>query len=280
MVKEVLARCGYRCDLCLAYKGNIEKGDEREYLSDTWHKIYGFRIAAQDIYCEGCLSSDNPKLIDVNCPVRPCVIKSGLENCSQCDAHPCDKFNQRKVVYEDLLKGNDVSISKRDYLKCVKPYENKLRIDELKNKSQPFSRLLNSEIIPNNESILKFIEKESVKSVWRKLLEFIDQSYNFDRKILFGGKKYGWAVQYKKGKKTIVTLFPERKRFTVLLIFGKSELDEINEIKKSLSLSVIDKIRSTKQYHDGKWVWLQYEGNSFVESIIELIKVKRKPDSK
>jgi hypothetical protein len=93
-------------------------------------------------------------------------------------------------------------------------------------------------------------------------------------------KKYGWAVQYKKGKKTIVTLFPERKRFTILLIFGKSELDKINEIKKSLSPSVIDKIRSTKQYHDGKWVWLQYEGNSFLDSIIELIKVKRKPDNK
>jgi len=50
MPKEILARCGYRCDLCLAHKDNIEQNDQREFLSDTWHKIYGFRIPAKEIY--------------------------------------------------------------------------------------------------------------------------------------------------------------------------------------------------------------------------------------
>ena len=161
MPKEILARCGYRCDLCLAHKENIEKNDEREFLSDTWHKIYGFRIPAQDIYCEGCIASENPKLIDIKCPVRPCVIKKGLENCSQCDNYPCDKFNQRKVVCEDLVKSKDTSISKIEYSKCIKPYENKLRIDGLKKENQPFSRLLNPLITPNTDGILRFIEEEN-----------------------------------------------------------------------------------------------------------------------
>ena len=270
MPKESLTRCGYRCDLCLAYNENIEKNDERDFLSDTWHKIYGFRIPAQDIYCEGCITSENPKLIDINCPVRPCAIKKGLENCSQCDDYPCGKFNQRKVLHENLIEGKDISISKLEYLKCIKPYENKLRIDELRKKNPSFSRLLNPLLTPNHDQILRFLEEESIKFAWDRLLKFIDQAYNFDRKILFGGHKYGWAVQYKKGKKTIVTLFPERKRFTILLIFGKSELDKINQIKKALSPFVIDKIENTKQYHDGKWVWLQYEkGASFLDSIID-----------
>ena len=280
MPKEILTRCGYRCDLCLAYKDNIETNDQREFLSDTWHKIYGFRIPAQEIYCKGCISYDNPKLIDNKCPVRPCVIEKGLENCSQCDEYPCDKFNQRKVVCEDLLKSKKISISKKDYSKCVKPYENKLRIDDLKKNNQPFSRLLNPFIVPNDNQILKFIERDDIKTAWKKMLKFIDKSYSFERKIFFGGKKYGWAVQYKRSKKTIITLFPERKRFTVLLIFGKSELKKITEVKKWLSPSVIKKINNTKQYHDGKWVWLQYEDNSFLDSMIELIKVKRKPENK
>ena len=122
MPKEILTRCGFRCDLCLAYKENIEKDDQREFLSDTWHKIYGFRIPADEIYCEGCILSNNPNiiLIDKECPVRPCVIEKGLENCSQCDDYPCDKFNLRKVIYEDLLNEKDLSISKKEYLTCYK----------------------------------------------------------------------------------------------------------------------------------------------------------------
>lgn len=135
MEKEVLSRCGYRCDLCLAYINNIKVDDQRAFLSDTWFKIYGFRIPADDIYCEGCVSSDNPKLIDNNCPVRPCVIKKGYENCSQCDRYPCDVFNQRKVCYEDVTK--DIEVSEKEYSKCILPYENKKRLDEIRSKNYP-----------------------------------------------------------------------------------------------------------------------------------------------
>jgi hypothetical protein len=37
MGTEVLTRCAYRCDLCHAYKNNIEKDDQRQLLSDGWH---------------------------------------------------------------------------------------------------------------------------------------------------------------------------------------------------------------------------------------------------
>lgn len=277
MPKQILTRCGYRCDLCLAYKDNIYTDDQREFLSDTWHKIYGFRIPANEIYCEGCISSDNPKLIDNDCPVRPCVIEKGLENCSQCADYPCGLFNQRKVIYEDFAK--DKNISKKEYSRCIKPYENKMRLDEIRSKNHPFSRLLNSELTPGNDSFLKFIRNKLVQSTWLDLVSFIDNSYTLDKKILFGGKKYGWAVQWKKSKKTIATIFPERESFTVLLIFGKSELEKINSRKGIFSQSVFSKIETTKQLHDGKWIWFRYQKGTFINDIKELIKIKRKPEN-
>jgi hypothetical protein len=279
MQKELLTRCGYRCDLCLAYKGNIEEDDQRVFLSDTWNKVYGFRIPAKEIYCEGCISSNEPnaKLIDKNCPVRPCVIEKGLENCSQCEDYPCDIFNQREVIYENIAKG--IKVSRKEYLHCIKPYENKKRLDKIRSNNFPFSRLLNPEITPDDVSILRFIDDKKVKNTFTHLLSFLKNSYNLDRKILFGVKKYGWAIQYKKSKKTIVTIFPERKGLTVLLIFGKSELEEINNKKKVFSRNVFEKIKNTKQYHDGKWMWLRMESDNYIDDVIELIKIKRKPDN-
>ena len=276
MPKEIITRCGYRCDLCLAYKDNIETDDQREFLSDTWYKIYGFRILAQEIYCEGCISCDTPKLIDNKCPVRPCVIEKGLENCSQCQDYPCELFNQRKVTNEIFSKGKN--LSSKEYSKCIKPYENQKRLDELRKNNYPNARLLNSEIIPDYENIIKFIGSKKVQDTWKNLLAFIDNSYNLDKKILFGGKKYGWAVQYKKSKKTIVTIFPERESLTVLLIFGKSELEKIYDIKGEFSKPIIDQIDNTEQFHDGKWVWIKYQNGFVIDDIKELIKIKRRPD--
>ena len=131
MEKELLTRCGYRCDLCLAYKANVEKQDRRAELSDGWEKCFGFRIPADKIYCEGCMTPGNPKLIDSKCPVRACVITKGLNNCSQCPEYPCQTSNKRAVVYEKVVKDKK-NITESDRTLFIKPYENKVRLDELK----------------------------------------------------------------------------------------------------------------------------------------------------
>ncbi len=130
MSKELLTRCGYRCDLCLAYKENVEKEDRRVELSDGWEKCFGFRIPVDKIYCEGCLTAGNPKLIDSQCPVRACVIKKGFNNCSECSEYPCQTSNKRAVVYEKAVKGRK-NITESDRTLFIKPYENKARLDEL-----------------------------------------------------------------------------------------------------------------------------------------------------
>ena len=128
---EILTRCGFRCDLCLAYKSNIEKHPEnKQKLSDGWHKYFGFRIPPDEIYCEGCMT-DSPTL-DKDCPVRPCVIEKGLENCAQCDDYICEKLKQRIVTYEGIKQKVAKEIPEEDYLCFIKPYENKKRLDALR----------------------------------------------------------------------------------------------------------------------------------------------------
>ncbi len=128
MGDEVLSRCGYRCDLCLAYRKNIERQDMRSELSDGWHKCFGFRIPADSIMCGGCFGA-GPTL-DASCPVRPCVVSRGLRNCSQCAEYPCDTFRKREVVFEEVARGKEISSRERELF--VLPYENKARLNALR----------------------------------------------------------------------------------------------------------------------------------------------------
>lgn len=127
-----LTRCGYRCDLCLAYILNVELNPaNQQKLSDGWFKYFGFRIEPQNIVCDGCMA-DLPRLIDQGCPVRPCVIEKGLDNCASCDEYVCAKLKERIVLYEEVKQsfGHDIPVD--DYVCFIQPYENKQRLDELK----------------------------------------------------------------------------------------------------------------------------------------------------
>jgi hypothetical protein len=132
-MQPILTRCGYRCDLCLAYKPNIEKRPEnRQKLSDGWHKYFGFRLPPAEICCDGCMSVD-PHLIDRGCPVRPCVIERGLEICARCDDYDgCGKLAQRLVTYEGVKERVAREIPEDDRECFIAPYENKRRLDALR----------------------------------------------------------------------------------------------------------------------------------------------------
>ena len=124
-MEEILARCGYRCDLCPAYAGNIKDFEDRQRVSDGWFKYAGFRVPPEDIYCPGCLSDQEP--VDQDCPVRPCVNEKGLENCGHCPDLPCDNLKTRMNFFEDRL-GDFSSIPKDDFDNYIKPYISKDRL--------------------------------------------------------------------------------------------------------------------------------------------------------
>ena len=132
MEKEIITKCGYRCDLCLAYKPNVEKKDQRSLLSDNWFNLYGFRIEPNDIVCEGCVSGENPLLIDKNCPVRPCVVLKGIDNCAYCDEYICNKLKQRIVSRDSIEDKLNKKLSDKEYELFVKPYESKVRLDKIR----------------------------------------------------------------------------------------------------------------------------------------------------
>lgn len=132
MKTAIITKCGYRCDLCLAYRENVAKKDERQKLSDGWFRIYGFRIPADKIICDGCVSCVNPRLIDKNCPVRPCVISKEFSTCAECGEFICDKLSSRIVSRKKLEKELGRVFSDEDYSDLIRPYESKPRLTHLR----------------------------------------------------------------------------------------------------------------------------------------------------
>ncbi len=125
-MKEIVTRCGYRCDICPVFAPNIKSPEDARAASEGFRKYYGFQIEPDKIACDGCLS--NGRLVDKDCPVRPCVLEKGLENCAECSAFAsCDKLKTR-MDFLDPMPEKLKNIPEDEFKKFVTPYQSKARM--------------------------------------------------------------------------------------------------------------------------------------------------------
>jgi len=131
-MEQILSLCGMHCDLCMAYRPNIEGHPEnRQILSDGWHKYFGFRIPPEEIVCGGCFP-DGKSNLDNECKVKPCVTARELENCAECDEYNCEKLSSILVTFESIQKKFDQPILEVDRQRFIFPYENADRLAKLR----------------------------------------------------------------------------------------------------------------------------------------------------
>ena len=127
-MEEILTLCGYRCDLCQFYTKNSKSQKDKERVSQEFNRIFGSNIKPEDVECVGCKTEG--KHADTSCPVRPCALEKGVENCAHCSEFICDRLKERINFTEDFSSKNKEAVSKENFDKYIKPYQSKKRLLE------------------------------------------------------------------------------------------------------------------------------------------------------
>jgi len=136
-MSEMIARCGFKCHLCLIYRDNLKKdAQNRQRFRDGLERIYGDKLTLEECYCDGCLTPDgeNPVRINTECQIRPCVIEKGLENCAYCEQYPCKIMEPKMIDYEKVKGRYGGPLPEEDYQVFVMPYENRKTLDKIRRK--------------------------------------------------------------------------------------------------------------------------------------------------
>ncbi|MGE5894108.1 MAG: DUF3788 domain-containing protein [bacterium] len=139
------------------------------------------------------------------------------------------------------------------------------------------SRMIQQDNPPSDPEIAGWIGKEAYK-YWKHVTHLIERNYPgvFAPEWLFGGKKHGWSLRYKKNK-SFCTLIPEKNRFAVLIVFGAEERAKAEAIRDSLSTHTRKEYDEATTYRDGKWVLCMINNDKVVEDVRKLLAIKRKP---
>lgn len=138
-------------------------------------------------------------------------------------------------------------------------------------------RMADSKNLPSIDDVKAWIGAKSFV-FWNDITQMIDRKYKgiFLPEWLYGGKKHGWSLRYKKSK-SFCTLIPEKGCLKIVIVFGADERKKVDEVRSNLSVFVQKQYDDTVTYHDGKWLLLTVDSKEIIKEIEVLLAVKRKP---
>ncbi len=133
--------------------------------------------------------------------------------------------------------------------------------------------------IPNTEELAALVGSP-LYDVWQKICTMIDEKYDMDCIWNKGGKTWTYEYKYRRGGKTLCSLYVRENCIGFMIIFGKAEREKFEETRENYSESVQKIYDEAKTYHDGKWVMFEPVDITMFSDFEKMLAIKRKPNRK
>lgn len=129
---------------------------------------------------------------------------------------------------------------------------------------------------PPNESTVRDWIGEKAFEHWAGLQNWIEEYYPgvFAPEWLYGGKKRGWSLRYKKTR-AFCTLVPEFRLFSVVVVLGRAEREKFEERRYAWRSQLVTLYDQAKTYPDGKWLNVGISSADDRHDVTDLLSMKR-----
>jgi len=123
-------------------------------------------------------------------------------------------------------------------------------------------------------TLVKFLGNKGGK-MWKTITEYLSENYEFEPVREKGDLDS--TVRYRRSGKTLITFYPKKDELTVLIIFGKKEVEKFESSNDEFSPEIVELFENTKQYHDGRWLHIKVPPFENFEDIKSLLHIKKRP---
>lgn len=140
---------------------------------------------------------------------------------------------------------------------------------------RPADRLTDKASVPDDERVRDWIGADAFAR-WTALRAWIAQTYPgiFNPDWIYGGKKHGWALRYKKSR-AFCTLLPEYGSFSAVIVLGEAEREKFEAQRSSFSARLSRLFDETETFRDGKWLKVDILSAEDLRDITALLALKR-----
>lgn len=87
--------------------------------------------------------------------------------------------------------------------------------------------------------------------------------------------EHGWNVKFKKGSRSLCTVYPRENYFTVLVVIGKKEKAPFKAILSTLDTDIQQIYKETPEGNGQKWLMIDLEDhNKRYEDVLRIIEIR------
>ena len=88
------------------------------------------------------------------------------------------------------------------------------------------------------------------------------------------------TLRFRRGGKTILTIYIRDDRYDFHVIFGKAEREKFENVRHEFSQELQDIYDNSTTYDDGKWMLISIDNPEKLNSVKQLVQIKKKPNRK
>lgn len=138
-------------------------------------------------------------------------------------------------------------------------------------------RLTDRSAPPDDAAVRNWIGPDAYAQ-WSALRDWIAAAYPgvFAPDWIYGGKKHGWSLRYKKSR-AFCTFLPEYRAFSVVVVLGAAEREKVEARREAFSPRLMALYDATETYRDGKWLKIGVSSADALKDVTDLLILKRRP---
>lgn len=133
--------------------------------------------------------------------------------------------------------------------------------------------LYSQEKQPTAEEIAAHIDNP----LWAEFNDYLQENYGVEPDYSYSGcaGQPGWNVKYKKGGKSLCTLYPMDGYFIALVVVGNKEVTEVELIAPSLTDHVQELLNTAGGLNGARWLMIHVTDEDIMNDALRLIEIRK-----
>jgi hypothetical protein len=138
-------------------------------------------------------------------------------------------------------------------------------------------RMIDKSALPDDGTVRDWIGATAFEH-WTELRNWINELYPgvFSPEWLYGGRKRGWSLRYKKTR-AFCTLLPEYRQFSAVVVLGATERQKFEERRHVWRSQLVQLYDHAMTYPDGKFLTVAISSADDRHDVTQLLSMKRPP---
>lgn len=125
---------------------------------------------------------------------------------------------------------------------------------------------------PAYENFSEYVNSD----LWLELNSYLQETYHILPKIEYSGcsMQKGWNIKYRKGGKSLCTLYPMQEYFIALAVIGEREINEAELLMPLCSEYTQNLFKETISGYSGKWMMIDVKKPDVFHDVKKIIELR------